>query len=245
MAFWNKKDEENAQAAAGAAAAKVSELPSSSAFSVTPVVGSQTDTDLTWKVSRPKVEWSGAEGVSQDGEAVVTERFGGKVRSVLGAGTVIQGKLSFDTPVRIDGKLSGEVLSSKAVIIGASGEMSADIDVGSLVVLGRVKGTIKASEKIEVFAGGSLEGEISAPALVIHGGTFNGKCIMPHLSTSSSSAAKGNLSGGSATKETASKEAGSKETGSTSGIKSSSKAASNQAAEGAGVSATTTSPSVP
>jgi cytoskeletal protein CcmA (bactofilin family) len=111
----------------------------------------------------------------------IAERYG-KLRSALGSGTVIQGKLSFDTTVRIDGKLSGEIFSSKALIVGTSGTIDAQIQVASLVVMGTVKGKVKASERIELLAGGKIEGEISSPIFIMEEGaqlvggcTFAGK----------------------------------------------------------------------
>lgn len=107
-----------------------------------------------------------------------TDRFG-KIRSALGPGTVIQGKLSFDTPVRIDGKLSGEVFSTDALIIGPSGSIDAQIEASHLIVMGVVKGTIKATKKIELLAGGRIESDVTTPALSMEeGSTFNGKCTM-------------------------------------------------------------------
>lgn len=112
-------------------------------------------------------------------EDILNERFG-KTRSALSAGTVIQGKLSFDTPVRIDGKLSGEVYSSKALIIGPTGQVDAQVEVACLVVLGSLKGNAKAAERLEIWAGGAFEGNIVTPVLVVQeGGAFSGDCKMP------------------------------------------------------------------
>lgn len=111
-------------------------------------------------------------------EEQISERFGSKIRSVLGAGTVIQGKLSFDTPVRIDGKLTGEIFSSKALIIGPTGSIDAQVNVASLYVMGSVSGKVKATERIEVFPGGVLQADISTPALAINDAVFSGACAM-------------------------------------------------------------------
>lgn len=112
-------------------------------------------------------------------EAMLAGRFG-KVRSALGVGTLIQGRLSFDTPVRIDGKLSGEVFSSEALIVGSSGVVDAQLEVAVLIVMGTVKGKIKASQRVEVYAGGRLEAEVIAPVIKIEEGAhFGGKCSMP------------------------------------------------------------------
>ena len=103
----------------------------------------------------------------------------GKVRSALGPGNVIQGKLSFDTPVRIDGKLSGEIFSTKTLIIGKTGQIDARVEVASLIVYGAVRGTIKASERVEGNDGGSSEGEVDTPILMVESGArLQGDCNM-------------------------------------------------------------------
>jgi len=106
------------------------------------------------------------------------DRFG-KLRSALGPGTVIQGKLSFDTPVRIDGKLSGEIFSSEAIIVGAGGSIEGDIEVASLIVLGLVRGKVTAHQRVEVLSGGRLEADFAAPVFQMEdGGIFNGRASM-------------------------------------------------------------------
>jgi cytoskeletal protein CcmA (bactofilin family) len=71
--------------------------------------------------------------------------------------------------------LKGELFSSKTLIVGASGEVDADITVASLIVFGTVKGLIKASDRVELLAGANLEGEVISPVLVVaEGANFNG-----------------------------------------------------------------------
>ena len=94
-----------------------------------------------------------------------------QVRSALGPGTEIDGKLRFDATVSIDGKLRGEVFSSEALIVGKSGNVDAQITVKRLVVYGFVKGTVKA-ERIDLIAGGTLEGDIECPSLSIEAGAL-------------------------------------------------------------------------
>ena len=92
------------------------------------------------------------------------------LRSALSEGTVIQGKLSFDTPVRIDGKLNGQVFSTDALYVGAKGEIQAEIEVAELIVKGCVKGNVKAWRRVEIHAGGSVSGKIQTPVLVLQEG---------------------------------------------------------------------------
>lgn len=104
----------------------------------------------------------------------------GKVKSMFGSGTSIQGKLSFETSVRIDGHLSGEVTSTQALLVGKGGRIEAAIETRVLAVEGVVKGPVQAKEKIEIFPGGAIEGDINCPVLIVHeGSSFDGKCTMP------------------------------------------------------------------
>lgn len=172
MAFWNNKEDEEQFV-------QSDELSQQTQGIIAPPLAT---------AQKPAV-WEGEKGLKStqppppvepegDQTANSLERYG-KVRSALGPGTVIQGKLSFDTPVRIDGKLSGEIYSSKALIVGASGMINAQVQVASLIVMGEVKGSIRASERVEILAGGRLDGDIATPCVVVvEGGFFNGACSM-------------------------------------------------------------------
>lgn len=104
-------------------------------------------------------------------------RFGSRVKEAIGAGTVIEGKLSFDAPVRIDGTLTGEVTSTSTLIVGEQGVINATIDVGSLIILGQVTGQVQSKDLVEIKAGGRLEADIRTKRIVIEdGGVFNGCC---------------------------------------------------------------------
>lgn len=144
-----------------------------------PIGSSSTETSIRAQGKQPQ-QVAGQTLIDLgDVEEALAARFG-KTRSALGSGTVIQGKLSFDTPVRIDGKLSGEVYSSKALIIGPSGRIDAQLEVQTLIVLGQVFGTIKASERVEILGSGEISGDILTPVLVISEGCkFSGSCKMP------------------------------------------------------------------
>lgn len=100
------------------------------------------------------------------------------VRSVLSEGTVINGRLTFDTPVKIDGKLSGEVFSSDTLVVGKTGKINAQIDVESLVIHGEVSGNVKARDTIEVMQGATLSADVTTKKLIIHDAVFNGSCKM-------------------------------------------------------------------
>lgn len=106
----------------------------------------------------------------------IRQRFGANLKSALSSGTIIEGKFKFDSPVRIDGTLIGEVQASSLLIVGGDASVEAKVKVGSLVVLGVVKGNVEAEELIEVKRGGVLEGDVKCARFAIEeGGWFQGK----------------------------------------------------------------------
>ena len=121
-------------------------------------------------------------GVQPQTEEDLKQRLGGKLRAALGAGTVIQGRLTFDTPVRIDGNLTGEVSSTSTLVVGEQGSIRANIQVGSLIIFGHVVGPVEANALVEIRKGGRLEGNIQTDRLAIEaGGVFNGDCYITRL----------------------------------------------------------------
>jgi len=156
VGFWNNKKGDESEGGKSSAAADVRK--------VAPAVSEPPPAASPAPVAAP-------ERAPSDAESLM------KVRSALGPGTVIQGKLSFDAPVSIDGKLGGEVFSSKALLVGKTGVVEAKVEVASLIVFGQVRGSIVASERVEIRAGASVEAEIIAPVFVVEeGGRFNGTC---------------------------------------------------------------------
>jgi len=103
----------------------------------------------------------------------------GDLNGFLDRGAEITGELRFKDLMRIDGKFKGKVISSNTLVVGETGEIDAEIDVGTLSISGRVDGVLKASEKIEIHSKGKVYGTLITPRLVIEeGAVFQGKCDM-------------------------------------------------------------------
>ncbi|MEE9187603.1 MAG: polymer-forming cytoskeletal protein [Bacteroidota bacterium] len=102
-----------------------------------------------------------------------------KELNIIGAGTVVEGKLKSQGSIRIDGKLIGEVTTPGNVAVGPMGEVEGIIAARNVTVGGKIKGTVTASEKL-VFEGKAVvRAEIRASKLVIdEGALFDGKCAM-------------------------------------------------------------------
>ncbi len=103
----------------------------------------------------------------------------GEIRAFLGEGTQFKGVLSFAGAVRVDGHLEGEIVGDEVLIIGEPGQVNAEIEVGTLVVSGRVQGTITAKQRVELLRPSRVTGTIRTPCLVVaEGALFNGNCEM-------------------------------------------------------------------
>jgi cytoskeletal protein CcmA (bactofilin family) len=99
----------------------------------------------------------------------------------LAEGTVMSGDIRFPDILRIDGKVTGKITSERELVVGESGEVEADIDVGMLSVNGRVSGTIRVRERMTIHPRGQVRGELvlDKPGLIIEeGGLFEGTIEM-------------------------------------------------------------------
>ena len=103
----------------------------------------------------------------------------GEIRAFLGEGTSFIGTLEFEGTVRIDGRFEGDVSGSDLLIIGQAAAVRAEIQVGSLVVGGRVEGNIVVRKRVELLATAQVTGTVKTPTLVvIDGAVLNGTCEM-------------------------------------------------------------------
>ncbi|MEM1413449.1 MAG: polymer-forming cytoskeletal protein [Myxococcota bacterium] len=105
----------------------------------------------------------------------------GELSALLGRGSAYAGKLTFEGRVRIDGRFEGEVFSEGTLILGDGAAIRADVEVGTLIVLGgEVGGRVVARDLVEIHAEGRVHADIVTPQLFIdRGATFTGTCTMP------------------------------------------------------------------
>lgn len=104
---------------------------------------------------------------------------GGDVVGFIGKGMYLEGKLSFDDTVRIDGSFKGEISAAGTLVVGEGGVVEGQIKVGSAIITGEVKGLLEASGKVELQSPGKVFGNIKTPTLIIGEGViFEGNCVM-------------------------------------------------------------------
>jgi cytoskeletal protein CcmA (bactofilin family) len=97
-------------------------------------------------------------------------------KNVLNSDVEVKGTLKFSGEMTFDGKVDGDIASEGVLTLGENAVIKGTIDVGSVVVRGKINGNIVAKDKIELKAKTELFGDVRAAKLVIEEGvTFVGK----------------------------------------------------------------------
>lgn len=97
------------------------------------------------------------------------------IETIIGKETVIEGKITLPTSLRIDGKIIGEIESSGDVYIGKDAYVEPSVKAKNVIIAGQVKGDVHAAEKVHIEATGHLNGSTTARGIIIEdGGIFNG-----------------------------------------------------------------------
>ena len=101
------------------------------------------------------------------------------VQAHLGKGSRVEGKLTFEGSVKIDGQVEGQIQAQHAVVVGENAVINAQIGADTIIIKGKVIGDITARKQVELRAPAKLTGNITTPSLVIHEGVvFEGHCSM-------------------------------------------------------------------
>ncbi len=101
------------------------------------------------------------------------------IDTIIGEDIVFKGSLKFHNNLMINGHFKGTIETNGNLIIGETGEVNADINVGSLNVNGSFRGNIDSKNKIQIGKTGKISGDIKTPVLEIESGAkFSGNCVM-------------------------------------------------------------------
>lgn len=103
-----------------------------------------------------------------------------ELTALLGRGTRFDGKLYFTGRLRIDGNFSGEIRSEDVLVIGDGAEVTAEIDVDTVIVRGgTVTGNVRARTAIELYVPARIVGNLRSPSIFIDKGVkIEGSCTM-------------------------------------------------------------------
>ena len=115
-----------------------------------------------------------------------------EVRTVLDKGTQVNGKLSFATPTRIEGRLRGEVRANDLLVVAAGGSLQGTVWPRTLIVAGEVRGQILGADRVEVQPGGRVYGLIETRELIVpEGAIVEADCRSPREEHDTADSARG------------------------------------------------------
>ena len=123
----------------------------------------------------------------------------GTLSGYVGNGTVVSGEATFKGMLRIDGHLTGRVVSQDGtLLVGTNGQVDADIEVAVATINGTVNGDIIASQRLEMGRAARVKGNVQTPSLMIEqGAIFEGSCRMAQLKETQDKQREARLSGAS------------------------------------------------
>lgn len=101
------------------------------------------------------------------------------IETFIGQNTVLNGNISTEKTIRIDGKMTGNIEKSAGVIIGDAASLKGDINSNYVLVSGTVEGNITATEYVELFNKSKIIGNIQTKMISIsEGAVFEGRSLM-------------------------------------------------------------------
>jgi cytoskeletal protein CcmA (bactofilin family) len=99
--------------------------------------------------------------------------------NIIGLGTQINGDVKSNSDIRVDGSLTGKLITKGKVVIGESGRVNGEINCKNSDVEGSIEGKIKVTELLSLKAKARIKGDIIAGKLAIEPGCqFSGNCDM-------------------------------------------------------------------
>jgi cytoskeletal protein CcmA (bactofilin family) len=94
-----------------------------------------------------------------------------RAASKISAGLKINGELSGDSDVYVDGEVQGQIrLGNTRVTVGPNGRVQADIDAREIIVDGTVQGNLKAGASAHFGASSRVTGSVVTPRIAIDDG---------------------------------------------------------------------------
>ena len=102
-----------------------------------------------------------------------------RLMNQFGQGTTLDGDITTEGDIRIDGRVNGSITSKSKTVVGATGVIEGDIYCQNAYIDGRVNGSIEVSELLILSKTAHVVGDIKIKKLVVEeGAKFNGRCSM-------------------------------------------------------------------
>jgi cytoskeletal protein CcmA (bactofilin family) len=92
--------------------------------------------------------------------------------SVIGEGSIFEGRFYVNGSILIEGKFQGDIRTDDQLMVGPTGKVKTDIQARKVIVAGTLIGNILASEEVSLLHTGKVLGNITTPKLTVEPGVI-------------------------------------------------------------------------
>lgn len=117
------------------------------------------------------------------------------IGTIIGAEAKVTGQIETKGAVRLDGELSGKIISEGEVYIADKAILKGDVSGRNIIVAGEVKGNVSSNESVEIKKNGKVFGNISGYKLIVDSGaSYKGRVTMGEAKDAENEEDQGTLS---------------------------------------------------
>jgi cytoskeletal protein CcmA (bactofilin family) len=103
----------------------------------------------------------------------------GPTGTFFGPNVTIDGKVTGNEPVLIEGTVRGEINLAGDLRVGTQARIEAKVHAKNVIVEGKLTGDVTADDRVELVASATVDGNIKAPKIIVaEGARFRGSVDM-------------------------------------------------------------------
>ncbi len=95
-----------------------------------------------------------------------------KIESVIGEGSVFEGRFDVKGSLQIDGRFEGDIKIEDQLIVGETGKVKTNVIARRVIIAGTFIGNIKATEEVILLETGKVMGDIKTPTITFYKGVI-------------------------------------------------------------------------
>jgi cytoskeletal protein CcmA (bactofilin family) len=93
-------------------------------------------------------------------------------KTVIGSSIVVDGEISGEESVVVQGTVKGRISTSESVFVENSAKLEADVEADTVEVGGELTGNVAAGSRVEIKAEGKMIGDVKSPRILIADGAL-------------------------------------------------------------------------
>jgi len=95
----------------------------------------------------------------------------------IAPGTHIEGKFTTLEDLRMDGRLTGEIICQKKFVMGENGHVNGEVECQDSTIKGKILGSIRVKGLLHLLSTAKIEGKIFTKKMVVdEGAAYSGEC---------------------------------------------------------------------